>query len=76
MAVSPMRRASRRFEIRVEPADLADLRQLARAHHLPLSRYLVECGLARLQPGVDRFEELERRVGQLEQTVAQARRGY
>jgi hypothetical protein len=71
-----MRRASRRFEIRIEPADLADLRQLAQAHRLPLSRYLVECGLARLQPGVDRFGQLERRVGQLEEAVAQARRGF
>jgi len=76
MAVQPHRRASRRFDIRVEPVDLADIRRLAQLHRLPVSRFVVECALGRLQLGRDRIGELERRLELVESQLARAQRGY
>lgn len=47
----------------------ANLRHLAAAHGLPLSRYLVRCGLGQLRPGVDELAELRRADEALERRL-------
>jgi hypothetical protein len=62
--------------VRFEPADLANVRQLAHVHGLTVSEYVRQTALARLRPGVDELGELRGRLERVEAQLERAARGY